>query len=90
MQFILPKIIGITVLAGIVTFVAATIFKLLLVGTLLFGVLTLIRKFADKRQNQMSYSGGSENFREMKKSNFNNFNPTFQAAKSEAAIYPIY
>ena len=90
MQFMLPKIIGITVLAGVVTFVAATIFKILLLGTLLFGVANLIRKFAGKRRNQISYSGSRRDLREMKNDNFNKFNPTFQASTSDAAIYPIY
>ncbi len=89
MQFMFPKIIGITVLAGIVTFVAATIFKLLLVGSVLVGAVAIIRKVAGKRRKQLSYNEGNQNFFEMNKSNFKNFNPNYQVSKSEAAIYPI-
>lgn len=90
MQFMLPKIIGITILAGILTIVAATIFKLLLAGTLLFGAVLLLKKFAGKRRDQLSYNEGNQNSFEGNKSSFNNFKPNFQVAKNEAAIYPVY
>lgn len=88
-QFMLPKVIGITVLAGIVTFVAATIFKLLVMGTVLFGAITLIKKFKGKKRNRLAYDEGNQNFFEMNNSQFKNPFQNQMAKASEAAIYPI-
>jgi hypothetical protein len=89
MQFMLPKIIGITIIAGVVTFIAATIFKLLLAGTVLIGTVALIRKFAGKKRKQLSQKEGNQNFFEMKNSNFKNPFQNKMASVSDAAIYPI-
>ena len=88
-QFMLPKIIGITIIAGVVTFIAATIFKLLLVGTFLIGTVALVRKFAGKKRRQLSYTEANQNFFEMKNSKVKNPFQNKMASVSEAAIYPI-
>ncbi|MFN3020852.1 hypothetical protein ACK1KB_07690 [Chryseobacterium sp. TY3] len=53
MRFLLPKLVGITIIAGIATLIIGTIFKLLLLGTVAVGIGTLVaRKFTKKRQGE--------------------------------------
>ncbi|WP_293954603.1 hypothetical protein [Sphingobacterium sp. UBA7855] len=40
LQFILPRLIVLTAIAGLATLIIGTIFKLLLFGTVLFGIVT--------------------------------------------------
>ena len=52
-KFILPKLLGVTVLAGVATFILATVFKLLFAGLLLTGIAAVFMKIAGKKRGKM-------------------------------------
>ncbi|MFP3596257.1 hypothetical protein SB679_05965 [Chryseobacterium sp. SIMBA_029] len=60
MKFILPKLLGVTLLAGAAVFILSLIFKLLFAGLLLAGIGTLIAKMIGKKRGQtMGYEKNS-------------------------------
>lgn len=63
MKFILPKLLGITLLAGAAVFILSMIFKLLFAGLLLAGIGTFIAKMiGKKRERAMKYEKNSNAF----------------------------
>jgi len=52
-KFILPRLLGVTVLAGIATLILATVFKLLFAGLLLTGIAAVIMKLAGKKRENI-------------------------------------
>ncbi len=92
-SFILPKILGITVLVGVATFILAMVFKLLLAGLVLAGIGTLITKAVGKRRN---YLGNQEYYQPVISSyQFNRddsaLSPVRQnVSNDDSAIIPIY
>ncbi|PKF72989.1 hypothetical protein [Chryseobacterium sp. PMSZPI] len=55
-KFILPRVLGLTLLAGVALFILSIVFKLLLVGLVVAGIGTLIAKIVGKRsRKQMRY-----------------------------------
>ena len=91
-SFIVPKILGITVLVGVATFVLAMVFKLLVAGLVLAGIGTLIAKAVGKRRRyfdrQDYYQQAISNYQ------FNQDNlalsPMRQSVSNDSAIIPIY
>jgi hypothetical protein len=57
MGFIMPRLIGATIVVGIAALVITTLFKLLLGITLLAGAVTLISRRAFGRRRQMMAAG---------------------------------
>lgn len=57
LRFIMPRLIGATVAAGLAALVIATVFKLLLGLTLLAGVTTLIARSLGRRRLQLGQYG---------------------------------
>lgn len=63
MKFILPKLLGATLLAGAAVFILSLIFKLLVAGLILAGAATFITKMiSKKRERTMGYEKGSRAF----------------------------
>ncbi len=92
-SFILPKILGITVLVGVATFVLALVFKLLLAGLVLAGIGTLIAKAAGKRrryfEHQDYYQPAISNYQFNRDNNaMRPVNRNFSS--DDSAIIPIY
>lgn len=90
-RFILPRLIGLTVLAGLLALVIGLIFKLLLVGTLLAGAGMFIASRFKKRQAAMigneRRKGIAPAYYEMSSSAIR---PQYSAADSaDYAIIPI-
>jgi len=54
MRFIMPRLIGATVAAGVAALIVATIFKLLLCITILAGLATIISRTAFRRRRYMT------------------------------------
>ncbi|MBV8325884.1 hypothetical protein [Chryseobacterium sp.] len=55
-KFILPRLLGLTVLAGAAVLILSIIFKLLLAGLVLAGIGTFVAKMiGKKREKQMRY-----------------------------------
>ncbi len=92
MRFLLPRLIGITIIAGIATLIIGTIFKLLLLGTVAAGIGTLVaRKFARRRQREYInyYDNSPISFERNSEQNYA-VQPSFQASRTEnLAIIPI-
>lgn len=87
-KFILPRLLGVTVLAGIATFILATVFKLLFAGLLLTGIAALVMKIAGKKREKIS-RGKYENSPLPEYFGRQN-DPVFSRVKSEGlAIIPI-
>lgn len=62
MGFIMPRLIGATIVVGIAAFIITTIFKLLLGVTLLAGIVTIIsRKAFGRRRHMMAAGYGPQN-----------------------------
>ena len=58
MSFIMPRLIGATLVAGLAAFIVTTLFKLLLGVTLLAGAITLVaRKVGSSRRKWMARYG---------------------------------
>lgn len=91
MQFILPKLLGLTVVAGIAVFVLGMIFKILLAGLVLAGVGTLVAKMIGKKQRRMlPYENYREDFIPSKRRYERPVNAGFPQMKTEnLAIIPI-
>lgn len=91
MKFILPKLLGLTVLAGAAVFILSLIFKLLFTGLVLAGIGTFAAKMiGKKRERQMAYGNGKReflpyqnNFQEQQKASYS------QVRKENLAIIPI-
>ncbi|MBP2618248.1 hypothetical protein [Chryseobacterium jejuense] len=63
MKFILPKLLGVTVLVGIAMFILSMIFKLLFAVLVLAGIGTFVAKMiGKKRERQMGYGNGKREF----------------------------
>lgn len=88
-KFILPRLLGVTVLAGIATFILATVFKLLFAGLLLTGIASIVMKIAGKKKEKMM-RGKYENSALPEYFGRQN-DPIFSQVKSEnLAIIPIH
>jgi len=87
-KFMLPRLLGVTVLAGIATLILATVFKLLFAGLLLTGIAAVVMKLAGKKREKIG-RGQYKNYafpEYMGKES----NPVFSQSKSEnLAIIPI-
>lgn len=93
MKFILPRLLGLTVLAGIAVFILSMVFKLLLAGLILAGIGTLVAKMIRKNRSRALMGYGKEmdtflpyhnNFRkQQQKAGY------FQDRKENLAIIPI-
>lgn len=87
-KFILPILLGVTVLAGIAAFVLATVFKLLFAGLLLTGIAALLTKIAGKKREKMT--GGKYKHNGLPEYFGRQNDPVFSRVKSEGlAIIPI-
>lgn len=63
MKFILPRLLGLTVLVGLATFILTMVFKLLLAGLVLAATATLIFKITGKnRQKKFAYNRKGKTF----------------------------
>lgn len=63
MKFILPKLLGLTVVAGIAVFLLSIVFKLLLAGLILAGIGTFaIKMMGRRRERKMGYEKEIETF----------------------------
>src|SRR4051794_8619195 len=51
--FVMPRLVGATVFAGVATLIAVTVFKLLLAITVLAGVISLVARLARKQENRL-------------------------------------
>lgn len=91
-RYILPKLIGITIIAGVATLIIGTIFKLLLLGSIVAGIGTLIASKLRRRDQR--------HFQAYEKNLPLNFNPRsdydfaikpnyYNARKESIAIIPI-
>lgn len=92
MRYILPKLIGVTIIAGLATLVIGMIFKLLLVGTVIAGIGTVIAsKF--RRRERRYFQEYQENLPiGFDPRNENQFavKPNYRTARTEnIAIVPI-
>lgn len=91
MKFILPKLLGLTIAAGVAVFILSLIFKLLFAGLVLAGIGTFAAKMiGKKRERRMEYGNGKReylpyhnNFQEQQKANYS------QVRKENLAIIPI-
>jgi hypothetical protein len=91
MKFILPKLLGVTLLAGAAVFILSLIFKLLFAGLILAGIGTFIAKMiGKKRERAMEYEKNSSvflpyhhNFPKQKETMYS------QIRKENLAIIPI-
>ncbi|MDV7696405.1 hypothetical protein N6B72_05675 [Chryseobacterium soli] len=91
MKFILPKLLGVTLLAGAAVFILSLIFKLLFAGLLLAGIGTLIAKIIGKKRGRaMGYEKNSNAFLSYQQS-FPKQEETMysQIRKENLAIIPI-
>lgn len=100
MGFIMPRLIGATILVGVAAFVITAIFKLLLGVTLLAGIATIISRKAFRRRQQMMPAGyapqnsfGEYGYTNAMRGNSSRANqsPSFgrPASKKAATIVPI-
>lgn len=78
-RYILPKLIGITIIAGVATLIIGTIFKLLLLGSIVAGIGTLITSKLRRREQR--------NFQAYEKDLPLNFNPK---SDYDFAVKPSY
>lgn len=91
MKFILPKLLGVTLLAGAAVFILSLIFKLLFAGLILAGIGTFIAKMIGKKREQtMGYEKSKnaflsyhQNFPKQEKRMYS------QIRKENLAIIPI-
>ncbi|WP_131368478.1 hypothetical protein [Chryseobacterium soli] len=91
MKFILPKLLGITLLAGAAVFILSMIFKLLFAGLILAAIGTFIAKMIGKKRSQtMGYEKNSNAFLSYQQS-FPKKEETMyaQVRKENLAIIPI-
>lgn len=90
-KFILPRLLGLTVLVGLATFILSMVFKLLLAGLALAVIGSMVAKIIKKkREKQFPYKQFSEKFlpyhngfSEQQKAAFS------QVSKKDLAIIPI-
>jgi len=61
MRYILPKLIGITVIAGLATLIIGMVFKLLLAVTLIAGIGTLVASKFRRRRRERYFEPYQEN-----------------------------
>jgi len=76
-RYILPKLIGVTIIAGVATLIIGMIFKLLLLGSVVAGIGTLIA--SKLRRREQRYFRAYENEMPL------HFNP-----KNDYAVKPNY
>lgn len=91
MKFILPKLLGVTLLVGTAVFILSLIFKLLFAGLILAGIGTFIAKMIGKKREQtMGYEKNSNAFLSYHH-NFPKQEETMyaQICKENLAIIPI-
>ena len=93
--FIMPRLVGATLIAGVATFVITTLFKLLLGLTLVAGVVTLVIRSMSNKNKRLGYGQGEtpgfgkwENFGSRHATNPIHPVAGFTAGK-EATIVPI-
>ncbi|AQX04552.1 hypothetical protein ATB99_04900 [Elizabethkingia meningoseptica] len=92
MRYILPKLIGLTVIAGLATLIIGMVFKLLLAITLIAGIGTLVvSKFRRRRER---YFEASQQNLPIGFSPVNDYNfavkPNYRSSRNEnIAIIPI-
>jgi hypothetical protein len=95
--FIMPRLIGATIIAGVATLIVTTVFKLLLGLCLLAGATTLIIRLFNKQSKRLLHYGQGEMPPFEPWTNFGNSNPVAHsirpvagfARRKETTIIPI-
>ncbi len=97
MQFIMPRLIGATVVVGVAALIIGTLFKLMLGFVLLGGIITLISNKVGRRREQYLAGYGQHEMPGFgRMNNFGNNNPLTnkmqpinKAAQKSTTIIPI-
>lgn len=91
MRFIMPRLIGATVVLGIAAFIITTLFKLVLGVTILVAVVGLVaRKIGRRKQQGLDGQNGAGNMQQFSDNFFGaQVQPIRQQAQGRSTIVPI-